>query len=69
MKVWVVNTANEEAIKTYIAKNKVKSTKKFIKIYNSFCGRCRQMANSNSSRPMEDYCTRCQQMAKSIWEE
>lgn len=56
----------EIAVKTHIAMNAHKLVPKFTKIYNSMCGRCRQMCLSNSSRPMSEYCQKCQNMMKKI---
>jgi len=39
---------------------------KIQKLFNNFCGRCKQMAMSNSNRPLSDYCSRCQKKTKKL---
>jgi hypothetical protein len=53
---------NEEKIKDHLARNPKKTSEVFLKIYNSFCGRCKQLCLSNPSRPMNEYCQKCQKM-------
>lgn len=55
----------DEDIKEHIARNP-SMVKKFIKIYNKMCGRCKQKCLSRPKRPMEEYCAKCQEMARKI---